>query len=347
MRSSTAVLSALATACATLSVASTAGGAAAASVRVVSQQVSFTVVNQNTSRVPCPADGEKYTVVGHLTGPDSALNSESIKAATLYLHGNAVDERLWHYKQSERYDYATSMAKRGFVSVTVTRLGYRGSGKPDGNKVCWGSEADVAHQIVQHLRAGTYKSAGQAPKVQRLALAGHSASGFVAMAEAYSFSDVDALAVVASGEFTKPRVVEAVAGMQARCVGSQDGYALLESDDDKAAADFFHDADPAVVAAMVKSRPADACGGTANAPASMATDPIALGTVEIPVLVITGEQDAFFDDPALQARLFTGSRDVESVSLPDTGHAISLDRSAPAFQAAMAKWLGARKFGSS
>ncbi|MGQ0626326.1 MAG: alpha/beta hydrolase [Sporichthyaceae bacterium] len=311
---------------------------------VTSVPVSFRVVNENRSAVPCPADGKEYTVTGHLSGPASALRSGTIEAATLYLHGNAVDERLWNYPEKPAYDYAAAMARAGFVSVTVTRLGYPGSGRPNGNEVCFGSEADVAHQIVEQLRAGSYRAKGGAPKVARVALAGHSASGFVAMAAAYSFRNVDALLVVASGEFTTPRVPEAVAGMQARCVGSDDGYELIETDDARAAADFFFDGESEIVEDIVGTRPADACAGTGNAAASIVTDAVMLASIDVPVLVITGAQDAFFADPAMQASLFTGSSDVEAIRLPDTGHAITLERSAPAFRKAMAGWLGDRGF---
>ena len=42
------------------------------------------------------------------------------------------------------------------------------------------------------------------------------------------------------------------------------------------------------------------------------------------VLVLGGAEDAFFRDPQSQAKLFSGSPDVTSASLPDTGHAIWL-----------------------
>jgi hypothetical protein len=43
--------------------------------------------------------------------------------------------------------------------------------------------------------------------------------------------------------------------------------------------------------------------------------------------------------------LFTGSSDVKSVLLPDTGHALTLGHSAPQFRDQMAQWLGAHGMG--
>lgn len=320
------------------------GTAATAAEQVVSVPVSFDVANQNRSAVNCPADGGEYTVRGHLTGPVSALKGDTVEAATLYLHGNGVDERLWRYTGAKGYNHVAEMARQGFVSVTITRLGYQGSGTPHGMDICFGSEADIAHQIIEALRAGDYGSDGAGPAIKRLALAGHSAAGFVAMAEAYSFRDIDALMVVASGEFATPRVATAVAGQQSRCLTSEDGYELIEIDDGAAAADFFVNGEAAIVEDVIGSRPADACGPTAFAPTSIAADVAMLGTVDVPVLVIAGAQDAFFPDPDAQASLFTGSSDVQAVKLDDTGHAITLERTAPAFRAAVADWLGERGF---
>jgi pimeloyl-ACP methyl ester carboxylesterase len=318
-----------------------------AGVSTKSIPVTFHVVNTNTSKVPCLSDGLSYDVVGRLTGPSSVLEKGPMTAATLYLHGDGVDESLWNYRRVPGYDYATEMARQGQISVTITRLGYKGSGKPDGNKICLGSEADVAHQIVGQLRSGRYQlhppddHDGTAPglPIQRIALAGHSAAGFVAMAEAYSYQDLDGLLVVASGEFVSPRVPEAVSEQQARCTSSTDGYALIEGTDDEAATDFFHDADPVVIADTVAHRPRDSCGGLLNSPLDFVADAALLRTIRVPVLVVAGEQDAFFPDPESQGKLFSGSPDVVVSRLPDTGHAITLGHSAPTFRALMAEWL--------
>jgi pimeloyl-ACP methyl ester carboxylesterase len=307
----------------------------------------FRVVNTNTSKVPCQSDGISYDVVGRLTGPRSVLEKGPMTAATLYLHGDGVDESLWNYQRVPGYDYTTELARQGQISVTITRLGYKGSGKPDGNKICLGSEADVAHQIVGQLRSGKYElhrpddHSRIAPgmPIQRIALAGHSAAGFVAMAEAYSYKDLDGLLVVASGEFVSPRVPAVVSEQQVRCASSTDGYALIEGTDAQAAKDFFHDADPEVIADTVAHRPRDSCGGLLNSPLNVTADAALLRTIRIPVLVVAGEQDAFFPDPESQGKLFSGSPDVVVSRLPDTGHAITLGHSAPTFRALMAEWL--------
>jgi pimeloyl-ACP methyl ester carboxylesterase len=313
----------------------------------VSVPVTFHVVNTNTSKVACLSDGASYDVVGHLTGPRAMITRAMIPAATLYLHGDGVDESLWTYRRVPGYDYATELANQGQVSVTITRLGYAGSGKPDGNRICFGSEADVTHQIIGALRSGRYDthpaqgSSGSTPgrPISRIGLAGHSASGFVAMAEAYSYHDIDALLIIGSGDYVSPRVPLAIAEQQTRCASSGDGYALIEGTEAEAAKDFFHDADPRIVADATVHRPPDACGGLLNSAADLATDAALLGSVKVPVLVLGGAEDAFFPDPQSQAKLFSGSQDVTAASLPDTGHAITLGYSAPAVRGEIGGWL--------
>ncbi|HZE67689.1 MAG TPA: alpha/beta hydrolase [Sporichthyaceae bacterium] len=317
------------------------GVATAAEEPITDQPVVFHVKNINSSRVYCPADNAAYDVVGHLTGPSSVVHRGRIAAATLYVHGDAVDESLWRYDKVPGYNYVAEMAKRGFVSVTISRLGYTGSGKPNGNKVCLGSEADVAHQIVVALRHGSYNvgNATHGPLMQKVALAGHSASGFAVMAEAYSFGGIDDLVVIGSGQFVKPRAPQAVFDQQTRCASAADGYALIEATGEQAAADFFHDADPAIVADVTAHRPPDSCAGLMFIPSNIISDSVFNRQVTVPVLLITGDSDAFFDDPAQEAALFTDSLDVKSVLLPNTGHAITLGHSAPQFRDQMAAWL--------
>lgn len=329
--------------------------ATAATQKVASVPVSFEVVNKNRTALPCQEDGKKYTVVGHVTGPAAALRKSTIRAAALYLHGDGVDERLWRYTKKADHNYAEEMAEAGFVSVTVTRLGYEGSGKPNGKDMCFGSEADVAHQIIQHLRAGTYSAkgsglgaTGKAPKMQDLVLVGHSASGFVAMAEAYTFGDIGGLVVVGSGQFVTPHVGTTVFDQQSRCFSSPDGYSFLTLSQDQAKKDFFTEgADESVAEDISATRPKDACGPLMYALGSFVVDPVKVRSISIPVLCIAGDKDAFFPRPDDQAKLFAGSSDVKSVVVPNTGHAITLEKSAPDFRKAMASWLAARQFAAS
>src|SRR3954453_10680274 len=150
--------------CLLLVAAPAAGAKAKKKVKAASVSVTFTVKNTNTSQFACASDGATYQVKGHISGPASALASASKKkkkakkrpkAVTLYMHGLGLGEWFWNFTPIPGYNYALQQARAGHVSVTVDRLGYGASSRPDGNKICIGSQADVTHQIVQQLKTGT------------------------------------------------------------------------------------------------------------------------------------------------------------------------------------------------
>jgi pimeloyl-ACP methyl ester carboxylesterase len=101
-----------------------------------------------------------------------------------------------------------------------------------------------------------------------------------------------------------------------------------------------------VVAIVNARRNPDPCGDDASAVQTIVTDQLLLPLIHVPVLLLAGAHDALF--PPLAMRLqrlhFFGSRDVASVQIPATGHAVTLGRTAPTLVADMSAWLGARGF---
>lgn len=330
---------------------------AAAKGEIVDQSVSFVVKNTNSSRVPCASDGADYTVSGHLVGPAAALRSARAKAATLYVHGLDVNEGFWRFGTVPGYDYAIEMAKAGFISVTVDKLGYGASGQPDGSSSCIGAQADVVHQVITSLRRGDYRAAGTTPvPFHTVALAGHSNGGATVQAEAYSFADIDALLVMSwadQGFTTAAEQSFAMAGRSCLTGGEQSpqgsgGYAYFGQTEDDFRAEFFHSATPDVVAAAGSLRSVNPCGDMSSIPPTIATDNTALSEITVPVLLISGEDDQVFgaDGVRQQRDHYSGSADVSLAMLVDTGHALTLEATAPQFRATVASWLRARGLAS-
>lgn len=119
------------------------------------------------------------------------------------------------------------------------------------------------------------------------------------------------------------------------------GYDFAEAEATKGHGVMFHDADPAVMQAAAEMRLRDPCGDTNSFPAAIATDIIDVPSIKLPVLLVFGQDDALFPPPAETNRrgLFVGSTNVQGVMLADTGHALTLERSAPATVAAVSTWL--------
>lgn len=269
---------------------------------VVERAVSFAVTNSNRTSIACQTDGATYQVRGHLSGPASALSSPD--AVMLVLHGLSYGEFFSTFDAKPGYDFAREQAEAGFVTVTVDRLGYDSSDDPPGPAICFGSRADIAHQIVQQLRTGAYTSeTGDAPVFPRVVLAGHSVGAIIAQNEAFTFADVDALVVLSYSDRTlSPTAQQALATVTTDCAAggqpSEDGapgYVAFGSAtaEQCVAAHFAVDvADPAVVAATAEMRDLDPCGDIDSYRAAVANDLAHLPEIGVPVLVVTGGGDA-------------------------------------------------------
>ena len=161
--------------------------------------VRFAVVNTNNSAVPCPSDGKTYVVSGHLTGPtfDLAPAAQRQRLVTVLLTGFDESEWTWRFTAVPGYDYPLEMAKLGQTSLSLDMLGYGASGHPNGQLVCWGSQADVLHQVISQLRAGTYHLAGGDAKpvaFSTVLVSARDSGPLAAVIDAYSWpGDIDGL----------------------------------------------------------------------------------------------------------------------------------------------------------
>jgi hypothetical protein len=305
--------------------------------------VAFDVVTHNNSGLPCDplTLGAKHlTVRGHITGPSDELDADQVDG-TLYSHGDGYNETFWRYPGDGDYNYADQMSRRGHVSVTIDRLGYGASSRPNGNSVCYGNEADVLHQVITHLRHGSYQG-DHTPRFERVGLVGHSASGLIVEQEAAGFHDVDALGVLDSGELdAQPLVVVRVGQEQARCLTSPDGYAPLEANGAEFRSDHIDNVEPEIADYLTDHRTEDACAGLRNSAQAIAGNGVRNSTIHVPVLLLAGANDKFFNHIELQAPTYSGSPKVTVQTVPETGHAVAFSRNAPIFQDDMDRWLSA------
>lgn len=314
---------------------------------VVSIPVSFDVVLRNDSGLPCDTSNpltsliasHHETVRGHITGPRSALDRDHLDG-TLYSHGDGYDESFWRFTHNEAYNYVDEMARRGHVSVSIDRLGYGDSSKPNGNFLCYGTEASVLHQIIGQMRHGHYQGE-HTPRFQKVGLVGHSASGFIVEQEAAGFHDIDALGVLDSGELSTQPLVAIRAGQeQTRCVTDMhNGYAALEANGAQFRHDHIYNVEPDIADYLTKHRTEDACAGIRNAGQALAGNGVRNSLIRIPVLVLGGADDMFFQRFGLQAKEYIQSPKVTVRVVPDTGHAIAFSREHHKFYSDMNHWL--------
>jgi pimeloyl-ACP methyl ester carboxylesterase len=217
----------------------------------------------------------------------------------------------------------------------------------NGRDTCIGAQADMAHQVVQQLKAGAYtREDGGAPVAfTKLALAGHSAGSEIAEVEAYSFGDIDAL-IVMSWEDQLPSVLatRTLAASNLACGLSASGYADFGRTDEDFIREMFHSATPAVQVAATGMRVADPCGDLTSVILGLTVNEVGVGLIQIPVLQICGADDALFPaaDCKLQKLRYFGSTDKTLLTETDTGHAVTLETSAPSLGQKVADWLQSR-----
>jgi pimeloyl-ACP methyl ester carboxylesterase len=325
---------------------------------IVDVPVSFRVRNVNHSRAACSPGGGEHTLRGHLVAPRAALARAAPRAVTLYLHGGVVGEPTWHFEAVPGYDYAEEQARGGHVSVVVDQLGYGRSDIPNGAELCAGAHADMAHQMIGALRGGDYAIGGRdAVNFQRVALGGFSFGMLIAQVEAYSFRDIDALVVggwTDQGPSSEVFVTESAnagavcaQGGEPKRPGAASAYAYVFRREGQPPALIFFNADPRVMEAVRHLHEREPCGFVSQATIqAVAANNAFLGTVDVPVLLVFGDQDAVWPRPApdLQRERYSGSPDVTLRYVEHTGHTMMLERTAPKFRAMVSDWLRRRGF---
>lgn len=332
---------------------------------IIDRSVAFSVVNKNDSGASCEPgqpDGATYTVRGSIVGPAVALARPN--PAAMYIHGAMVaGDNLWRMRPGgdESFDYGLAMARRGHASVSVEMVGYGSSvlaDRPDGNRVCQGSLADVILQLVQRLRSGdyTFGNAGKGPAFARVGVAGLSAGAQYAQAATYSplagspSSRIDALIVM--GHHDTP-------------VATPEGYLLLsdtaqcasgggpKNDDgsgpphywlfsrDLAPRVMFYDPDPRAESEWRRLHERDPCGLISARDEQFNADAQHLDEITVPVLLAYGDHDELFGQPGpqLHEQRFTGSADRKLMLFPGAGHVFFLEKQRDRWIEMIAGWL--------
>jgi len=324
--------------------------------RIVEMPVSFAVRNVNRSMVPCSSDGRPYAVRGHLVAARFQL-ARPVPAVTLYVHATVFDEATtWRFSAVPGYDYATGQARAGHASVTIDQLGYGSSDIPKGSDVCAGSQADVVHQVIGELRSGSYTAGGVAhgPVFAGVALAGFSFGSIVDEIEAHSFSDIQALVTTGWADLapfmSRPNAQAALKflpvcaqGGEPKWPGGPGGYAYAIKGRER---DYIFNVDPRVERDLLAREERDPCGELDSGAQAVPSNIARLSTVKVPVLLVYGQDDQVIPlaSRVLQRSLYSGSRDVTLLEIPNAGHGVMWSRTAPIFRRDVSRWLRARGF---
>ncbi len=318
-------------------------------MEIEKHRVRFHVENVNRTPVTCASDGHAYDVAGTIVAPAGGARARLI---TVFVHGGASDGLAWMLPVAG-YDLTAELARRGFTSLVIDRLGHGESGRPDGREVCVGSEADVVGQVIEMLRTGRYHAVNQPARAfDHVVLIGHSQGALVAEVVAYASDTVDAVGVWGwTDTLQSERLLEAGVRIFGQCASGgrsserdgtgASGYNDPWPDARSMARDVFADADPRVVELVTGRASRDPCGFAESAPSAVASNLAHLGSVEIPVLLMYGAKDAMLTVQGMNAQreLFAGSNHVALEIVEGAGHAFFLERRAPDVHEVLAQWL--------
>lgn len=318
----------------------------ARSVDVVSRKVVFDLENTNATPLPCLPDNRSYRVRGVLVGPRSEVLRADADRINVLVHDLGTGSWFWHLGQHPTYDYAGQLARRGETSLVLDRLGYGRSPLADGNATCLGAQADMLHQVVQHLWSGSYHfqdSTKGVPAAQHVVVHGHSVGAAIAELEAATFDDVDGLVLMSwTDNGASSRAVQVASHQSALCLQGQD-YARFAPSASEFRKLLFVTAPRSVQRTAASLRAADPCGDALSLAQLVSSSTVTTRQIEAPVLLLFGGKDALNRSAARQqqAQAFTSSVAVTHHTVKGAGSALPLESSAPRTRARVLDWLHA------
>ena len=273
----------------------------------------------------------------------------------LLIHGATYGKTYWDWPQ-QRYSYVRAALAAGYSTLSVDRLGVGETSRPASELVDSAANAFVLHQWVGALRAGSLHGGAFA----RVVSVGHSLGSALAVEEATSYHDVDALVLSGFLHSLGPGVADVVgalypAAFDPKFAGSiaDPGY-LTTQPGSRSVFYWLPGADPAVVALdetlkepMSASEFPGLNTGVYNPPA---TNPSS--AVDVPVLLATGAHDSLFcggqvtctstsEIVANEKPYWPQAPRMDVAIVPFAGHDVNLHRSAPLFFLASQAWIAA------
>ena len=279
-----------------------------------------------------------YEVSGQLCYQSRSQTVQVLVSGATYSH------TYWDFPlHPQQYSYVRAMARAGFATFNLDRIGIGESDHPPADQVTIQANAFVIHQIVQALRDGRL---GSFPQV---VLVGHSLGSGIALNEAAHYGDVNGLILTgflhAFGPgFAQLPAILYPAQNDPRFAGRDIPAGYLTSLPGQRPAFYFTPAaDPNVIALDELTKETITIGEVNTFP-PLVPSPDDAKNIHVPVLYVIGQQDNIFCTPPqcpeaqAESGFFPPDTPVDVKVLPYTGHSLNLHRSAPAVFATVLDW---------
>ncbi|GAA1662691.1 hypothetical protein GCM10009765_10220 [Fodinicola feengrottensis] len=320
-------------------VAGAAAAAAALAVGVVGGTALAATAAATTCKnvaVPVTVAGQSGSIAGTLCVPPKARTLQLLISGWTYNRGY-FDVSL----DPQTYSYARAANNAGYATLAIDRLGAGASLHP--LSLFSTTEADIrtVHEVVQAARKGSFGTS-----FDKVISVGHSLGSIVAQGEAGIYGDVDALVTTGfSSAINYANAYVEIAGRDHPAVSdpkfANSGLDPLFWTSQPGTRSLFTNTantDPAVHAYDEKTlKDTDNLIEGVTLASYTATNAIA--KVHVPVLVVTGTKDPFFcglnsadctsSETLLQHEKEFYNTSVQAYAVPNTGHDIELERTAP------------------
>jgi pimeloyl-ACP methyl ester carboxylesterase len=288
--------------------------------------------------VPTTVGGQSGAIAATLCTPPGATSLQ------ILIHGYTYNRGYFDVAvEPETYSYARGAHDAGYATLAIDRLGTGESLHPLSLFTTIEADIRTVHEVVQAARNGEFGT-----EYDKVMTVGHSLGSAVAQGEAGNYGDVDAVittgfssainylnAFIEIGGRSHPAVSDekfADSGLDPLYVTSIPGTRTLFINPDNT--------DPRLNE-YDEAELKDTNSSVENA--TMATYPFtnASANIDVPVLVVTGTEDPFFcglnsaDCTSSESLLaherafYTSGNVVEAFAVPNTGHSIHLERTAP------------------
>jgi pimeloyl-ACP methyl ester carboxylesterase len=313
-----------------------------------------------------PGAQAHYKVVGWLCAKPPLTG----RTVQVLLAGGTANHLYWDFPiRPQQYSYVRALTNAGYATLNLDNIGSGQSDLPPADQVTTDAAAYVVHQIVQALRAG------QRPEFSfgKVILVGHSNGSAVAVVEANRYADVDGL--ILTGLLHTYAPTASVAGALFYPVARDPhfvhrhvppGYFTALPGALAVITLYSPNTDADVVALQEERKdiyPQREDAGFDR----VVTSPALVQGIHVPILSVVGQYDAFFcaapscpearAEPAVYdcrgqsagvrgvvATICAPRAELELVVFPDAGHALNLQRNAPAWFALARHWSD-RHFG--
>jgi pimeloyl-ACP methyl ester carboxylesterase len=266
-----------------------------------------------------------------------------IRGIQVMIPGSTYDHRYFDLKTSDGWvSQARKAAMDGWIAVAVDRIGTGNSSHPAADKLRAAAHAATIHQLVTRLKA-TYRNLP-------VALVGHSLGSVIAIEEAATYKDVNAIVLTGflhhagGGDLFSAMIHPAAEDPAFTNRPVPAGYLTTRP----GLRHLFYwpfNADLSTVMADDAVKQTSTSGEHDDFGAELFNDVFGKD-VTVPVLSLVGDHDFFFFDPADLAKTIAAepgayplSPSVDVRAIPDAGHDLALQRNGDSTTNLIDKWL--------